>query len=201
MNYVTISIDDGYLSDWQTAEILEKYGFTATFYFPQAIKDGNHRGCMSHKRMREFHACYPRMEIGQHGFNHLFLTRYDRQVWQDDILKGYKWHKDTFGEKPKMFAYPRGYLTQEIADFVKQVGYIGARTVKLYKLTDERYAIPGGAQIGQDLKYYLSPMQLFWTHSWNLNFVEFEQLISNLKNIGYTSITNSEYVQRRFNRS
>ena len=121
-SYVTISVDDGAVSDFRTADLLSKYGLQATFYIPRQNPE---RPVMSEEQMRELSQ---KFEIGAHTLHHVTLTGLpESEVWSE--IKGSKqWLEDTIGKPVGSFCYPRGKFNGSIAAAVKRAGFHGART-------------------------------------------------------------------------
>ncbi len=199
---VTFSFDDAFPKDEEVALLLEKYGFKATFYFPQNVQHGKIRSRMDVLAMRRFAKNHSTMEIGQHGFNHLFLTKVSLAEAVEDIQLGYDWHRGMFGSFPTCFAYPRGYYTEDIAKAVEVIGYECARTtVSQRKLQNGRYEM-GGMHFPID-EIQIKDRMNVWSHSWELGSDEMnslESLIRMLKDMNYESVTNTQYANIFFPR-
>lgn len=194
---VTFSFDDAFPKDDEVATLLEEYGFPATFYFPQNVKHGQIRDRMGIVEMLNFRDNHPIMEIGQHGFNHLFLTKVSLEEAVEDIQLGYNWHKMIFEEAPKSYAYPRGYYLESIASAVEAIGYQCARTtVSKNILKKKRYEM-GGIHFPVD-DILLTDKLSIWSHSWELGDKEMntlETLLQTLEQLGYQGVTNTEYAK------
>jgi len=121
-HYVTISIDDGDVSDFRTAELLNKYELQATFYIPARNSE---RPVMSASQVRELSANF---EVGAHTLNHTRLKSLpDDQAWME-ISEGKKWLEDTIGKPAVSFCYPRGKFNASTPELVKRAGFLGGRT-------------------------------------------------------------------------
>jgi len=120
--FVTISIDDGDITDLRTAELLQKYGLQATFYIPARNPE---RPVMPPNHVQELSA---RFEVGAHTLNHAPLKSLsDSQAWME-ISQGKHWLEDTIGEKVISFCYPRGKFNGSTPALVKKAGFLGGRT-------------------------------------------------------------------------
>lgn len=120
--YVTISIDDGDVTDFRTAELLNKYGLQATFYIPARNPE---RPVMSASQVRELATSF---EVGAHTLNHAPLKSLpDAQAWME-ISEGKKWLEDTIGKPVASFCYPRGKFNATTPELVKKAGFLGGRT-------------------------------------------------------------------------
>jgi len=123
--FVTVSVDDGHLSDLRTADLLGKYDIPATFYVPGRNPE---RPVMSKSQMRQIAATF---ELGGHTMNHVPLDSVPLdKAWQE-ISQGKAWLEDFLGKPVRSFCYPRGKHSARIAALVRKVGFLGARTCRL----------------------------------------------------------------------
>jgi peptidoglycan/xylan/chitin deacetylase (PgdA/CDA1 family) len=121
-HFVTISIDDGHLTDLRTAELLNKYGLQATFYIPARNPE---RPVMPAAQIRELAASF---EIGAHTLNHVPLKSLpESQAWAE-ISGSKQWLEDTIGTPAVSFCYPMGKFNASTPELVKNAGFQGART-------------------------------------------------------------------------
>lgn len=123
--FVTISVDDGHPCDLRTAELLHKYGLSATFYVPARNPE---QPVLSPSELRELSQ---RFELGAHTMNHVPLSSLSTErVWQE-ITEGKEWLEDATGKPARSFCYPMGKFGQRTAALVKKAGFLGARTCQL----------------------------------------------------------------------
>ncbi|HWY54545.1 MAG TPA: polysaccharide deacetylase family protein [Terriglobales bacterium] len=121
-SFVTISIDDGDVTDLRTAELLNKYGLQATFYIPARNPE---RPVMPANQVRGLSASF---EVGAHTLNHAPLKSLpDSQAWTE-ISEGKQWLEDTIGKSVISFCYPRGKFNASTPALVKKAGFLGGRT-------------------------------------------------------------------------
>lgn len=130
--FVTISVDDGALTDLHTADLLDRYDIQATFYVP--IRNPE-RPVISKSQMRQIAA---KFELGAHTMNHVPLDSVSLDTAWEEISAGKVWLEDLLGESIESFCYPRGKHTARIAAMVKKAGFLGARTCFL-----NRHDFPG----------------------------------------------------------
>jgi peptidoglycan/xylan/chitin deacetylase (PgdA/CDA1 family) len=121
-SYLTISIDDGHLTDLRAAELLQKLGLKATFYIPARNQE---RELMSTAQIRQIAANF---EVGSHSLNHRPLTSLPKQEAELEINSGKKWLEDLIGQEVIAFCYPQGKFHSGTIELVKQAGFLGART-------------------------------------------------------------------------
>jgi peptidoglycan-N-acetylglucosamine deacetylase len=120
--FVTISIDDGAMTDFRTAELLSKYGLQATFYIPEKNPE---RPVMPLSQIRELSQHF---EIGAHTLNHVTLTSLPASEAWVEISGSKQWLEDTIGKPAASFCYPRGKFNGSTHSLVKKAGFLGART-------------------------------------------------------------------------
>jgi peptidoglycan-N-acetylglucosamine deacetylase len=123
--YLTISIDDGHPADLRVAELLARFGLTATFYIPAQNPE---REVITPGQIREIAS---RFEVGSHTMHHVPLTSVrESQAW-NEIHDGKQWLEETISRPTRSFCYPRGKHNRRLAQMVRAAGFSGARTVKL----------------------------------------------------------------------
>lgn len=191
---MTISVDDGHPLDQKMAEILRKHGHRATFYWS---KTNPKYEVMDETVMLRFVEEYPEMEISQHTYSHQLLTKISRKEWEWEIVAGKMWHHMLFDVTPVGFAYPRGYLSPEIAQFLDEEGYRYARTVTCHNQLPEsvkHFEIGGGYHFSHPEADYQNKDKA-WGHSWELEkyglWERFEDWLQTIPR----AITNAEYVE------
>ncbi len=124
--YITISIDDGDVSDFRTADLLAKYGLQATFYVPGSNEE---RAVMSPKQIREIDQQF---EVGSHTLHHVRLHKLSTQVASREIVDGKKFSEDAVGHEVVSFCYPGGKYNRRVAKLVSEAGFLAARTCRYF---------------------------------------------------------------------
>ena len=122
---ITVSVDDGDISDLRTAELLAKYGIRATFYVPARNPE---RPVISESHMRQLATAF---ELGGHTMNHVPLDSVPMAGVWEEVSSCKVWLEDVLGRPVVSFCYPRGKHSARIADTVKKAGFLGARTCLL----------------------------------------------------------------------
>jgi peptidoglycan/xylan/chitin deacetylase (PgdA/CDA1 family) len=120
--YLTISIDDGPVTDLRAAELLSKYGLQATFYIPARNPE---RPVMPTAQIRELASSF---EIGAHTLNHVSLKSLSESEAWAEISGSKQWVEDTVGAPAVSFCYPMGKFNASTPGLVKNAGFEGART-------------------------------------------------------------------------
>ncbi len=124
---VTTSWDDGDVLDERIADLMEKYALKGTFYIPRDYW-GKRLDENQIKRLSTRH------EIGAHTLSHSELTKIPMDQVRAELVGSKEWLEKVTGKTIRMFCYPRGRYNSDIRDAVQAVGYIGARTTKLFSL-------------------------------------------------------------------
>lgn len=157
---VLIGIDDGWLSVYTDAyPILKEYGFPFTLYLYKNYLDGGGKS-MTTAMVKEMMA--HGATIGSHSTSHPFPIVYRKQKKKgpqalDSFLRvefgeSKRFLEEKFGAKVTTFAYPGGYVMDEMLPLADEFGYTQLFTVlpgKVSRPTDDkrvpRYMILGTA--------------------------------------------------------
>ena len=133
---ITTSWDDGNPLDMKLAELLKKYDVPATFYVPiNYVK----RGGISPDQIREIGAQF---DVGGHSYNHVALTRIPVDEAAREVVDGKSSLEEILGRQVKSFCYPKGLHNKRIKGIVRDAGFSGARTVKLFtRRTNDPYEL------------------------------------------------------------
>ncbi len=123
--YITISVDDGALTDLRTADLLDDVGLRATFYIPATNPE---RPVMSSEEIRRVAA---RFEVGGHTFHHRPLTSFDPEESRREIVDGKAWLEDVAEGPVRSFCYPQGKFNPALARQVEEAGFVCGRTCML----------------------------------------------------------------------
>lgn len=142
---VTTSWDDGDVRDLRVAELLKAHDMRGTFYVPLEPFNGN--PSLSNEDLRSL--CVEGFEIGAHGIAHENMSAIpvERARYVARTCKAVL--EDRLGQKLRMFCYPRGRYTVEVARALKEAGYEGARNVHLLEteMTSQPFELPTSAQV------------------------------------------------------
>lgn len=133
----TLSFDDGVLQDQKLIKILDKYGVKCTFNINFGTLGNVSKTTnkdlpivdYSIVRKQDIKNVYGNHEIGGHGLNHPHLTDLSIDDVRNEIIKDKIGLEEIINKKIEVFAYPYGEYNDEVINVLKDVGYIGARTV------------------------------------------------------------------------
>ena len=122
---VVITFDDGSESDFSIAlPILKQFYFPATFFVNPGTL--NRKGYLTPEHLGQIHR--EGMEIGSHGFDHLFLTGLDEKALCHQVAESKKSLEALLGEAVSFFSVPRGRYTRHVLEVAKQAGYLAVCT-------------------------------------------------------------------------
>ena len=120
--YLTVSVDDGSVSDMHAADLLEKYGLKATFYIPATNWE---RPVLPAEQVRTLSTSF---EIGAHTYGHVALHKLSQVQVRAELEGGKNWVEDVTGQLANSFCYPRGKFNAGVRQAVMSAGFTGART-------------------------------------------------------------------------
>ena len=105
--YISITFDDGYLSQYRAADILESYGYKGTFYVPAGLmgKEFENRQLMDWSQLKALQE--KGHEIGGHTLNHVHAKDMSEKDYDAEVLEG-KNLLLQHGISATDFAYPYG---------------------------------------------------------------------------------------------
>lgn len=149
---VILTFDDGYADFYTTAlPALRRHGFTATLYVATAFIGGTsywlkHMGegmrpVLTWNQLAEISA--NGIECGAHSHTHPALNMLPPSVARDEIVRSKELLEECLGQQISSFAYPFGYYSSRVRQFVRAAGYASACAVKgtLSSLHDDPYAL------------------------------------------------------------
>jgi peptidoglycan/xylan/chitin deacetylase (PgdA/CDA1 family) len=130
--WFTTSWDDGHPSDIRLAELLAKYGLPGTFYIPL---ENPKRPVMDRAAIRSLSTAF---EIGAHTVHHAEVDCLSDAEAETEITAPKEVIEDLTGKPCRMFCFPRGRYKQSQVRFVRDAGFLAARTVELMSLAFPR---------------------------------------------------------------
>lgn len=122
-----LSFDDAADHDLRVAELLAKYGLTATFYVPVMWESvATIKGWVPLKKDQVL-SLAKNFEIGSHSITHPLLTRVPYAIAKYEIEQSKPLLEGIINQPVRKFAYPRGYATDQIREITRKV-YSSARS-------------------------------------------------------------------------
>lgn len=154
---VVITFDDGYADAYDAAlPILQRYGFTATFYIVSGfVGQPGYMGWDQLARLRD-----AGMEIGAHTVDHQMLTRLDLPEMQRQIAQSRQDLERELGISISSFCYPVGDYDETVVDQVRAAGYTSAVTTRWDDNYSDLYTLPrrrvAGGTTGEELGWIVT---------------------------------------------
>lgn len=116
------SFDDGGEEDLRVAVLLEKYGFTGTFFIPNQTE----------LTREEILKISEKHKVGGHTVNHPpDLKILDEDILDYEISENRKWLQELTGQEVDEFCYTRGRYDDRVIEAVKRAGFTSARTTTI----------------------------------------------------------------------
>lgn len=131
---VLITFDDAYAHVPETVTpILRRHGFSATMFVPCANLGGrNTWDAGEHPRLASLDIATPDQirsmatgpwEIASHGWRHIDLRAIEPSVRLEELTKSRTTLSDLSGKPVKAFAYPYGYVDDQVEQTARVAGY------------------------------------------------------------------------------
>lgn len=181
--FVTFSFDDGIEQDIRFVEMLNKYGFKATFNINTGIQtranswisEGVEIHRMNIKGLKDL---YRGHEVAVHTLTHPFLEKLDEETIYNEIYYDKKNIEEWFGEEVVGMAYPYGTYDDRVIKIARDLGIKYARTagtsmkfsvpenlmkysgtchfsnLEIFRLIDDFEALPDNSDGGENDKDY-----------------------------------------------
>lgn len=134
---VTLSCDDGKVSDLKLLEVMQKNGIKGTFNLNAgAFKPENSKAAknfadrMTREECYELYKNHSSVEIACHGFTHPFLVNLPVEAVVSDVVDNRRELEKMFCTVIKGMAYPYGSHNDKIIQVLKNTGYVYGRTTK-----------------------------------------------------------------------
>lgn len=140
----TTSWDDGHPLDLRLADLLQRRGFTGTFYIP--IRNQAGLPVMAAPEIRHLASL---AEVGSHTLDHCYLTTVDMAKAQTQIRNGKTELEQALGTSVAGFCYPGGQFNVEHQRIVAAAGFHYARTTVNFcsDAGADRFLVPTSLQL------------------------------------------------------
>ncbi len=122
---LTMSYDDGPLSDRRLVEIFDKYGIRGTFHINSSRLDTPHSF-----KSEEIAEIYKNHEISCHTYTHPFPNTMPRESLIMEIMKDRQKLEAAAGYPVRGMSYPYGEYNPEVIDLFRSLGMEYSRTTR-----------------------------------------------------------------------
>jgi peptidoglycan/xylan/chitin deacetylase (PgdA/CDA1 family) len=119
--YVILTIDDGRASSMKAADLLEGYGFRATFFVTRDRCLGR-PGFVRPPEIRELRKTG--FSLGTHGATHRKLTFLPHESCAAELEESKNWLEDVLGEGVRYMAAPGGFINSRVLRLAQERGYV-----------------------------------------------------------------------------
>lgn len=129
---LTLSYDDGVRQDKRLIAIMKKYGLKGTFNINSGLFSESYDGKTEKERMTAAEALEiystAGIEVANHGYKHLSLSRVDRAMAVNDVVTDRKTLEKMFGKIIDGMAYANGDYDDKSVEMLRECGIKYART-------------------------------------------------------------------------
>lgn len=124
---VVLTIDDGHESSMKASDVLQSFGFRATFFVTRdrCLRKANY---ISESQIRQLRKAG--FSLGAHGTTHRKLTRTPAKDCGIELAESKKWLEDVIGEPVPYMAAPGGYISRRVLQQAYECGYMLVGTCK-----------------------------------------------------------------------
>jgi len=125
---VVLTFDDGYRDNYVHAfPLLQRYGFTATFFVIVAFIDNEYPEYLTWNHVQEMAAAG--MDIQAHGYTHPDLREIDMDALIFQVLRPKEAIEARTNKAVRFFCYPSGHYDERVIRVLRSANYWGAVTL------------------------------------------------------------------------
>lgn len=148
---IILTFDDGYVDNYRNAyPLLQKYGFSATFFLATWFIDSGDPNYVTWDNVREMHA--GGMDFGAHSYRHFDMRGRDVDFLVYEIVGSKEAIEERTQETVRHFVYPAGHYDQQVIDVLQSAHFWTALTTSygFDHRYDERFTLPRIRMRGED---------------------------------------------------
>lgn len=187
------SFDDGSIYDLRIADMLNGYGYKATFYIPVNWQRYLLSKGIEPLTPENLIHIASQFTLGSHGVNHALLTQSSEKQQRQEIFESKEYWKQQ-GYTVDSFCPPRGYFNDSIKAQVIKAGYKSMRTVNVgaLKPPEDPFETDVTVHIGYDRDVYGTD----WLTYAKRKIDEALDMASNGEDVVYSCFGHSEEIHR-----
>jgi peptidoglycan/xylan/chitin deacetylase (PgdA/CDA1 family) len=137
--YIVFTIDDGHESSMRAADLLQEYGFKATFFLTRD-RSVSGPGFIRENGIRELRR--RGFSVGTHGTTHHALTFLPQEHCIAKLKDSKQWLEDVIGEGVRYIAAPGGFINSRIIKLTHEQGYVLTGTCHEWMNSPETMILP-----------------------------------------------------------
>lgn len=127
---LTLSYDDGKITDKRLISIFNEYGLKGTFNLNGGLIDAPFNEYYQERiPLEEYKTVYEGHEVACHTFTHPTIARCPKEQIALQVLEDRKCLESVMGKTIRGMAYPNGSFDDKVVDVFKSCGIVHARTV------------------------------------------------------------------------
>jgi peptidoglycan/xylan/chitin deacetylase (PgdA/CDA1 family) len=138
--YVILTVDDGRRSSMRAADLLDEYGFRATFFLTRDRCLGR-PGFIRTPEIRELRKTG--FSLGTHGTTHQRLTLLPRERCVAELEESKHWLENVLGERVRYLAAPGGFINSRVLRLARERGYVLTGTCNEWMNSRQAMSLPG----------------------------------------------------------
>ncbi len=135
---VTLSYDDGRISDRRLVSICNQYNLKATFHLCDSFLDQHKEGELPFISRKEVNTLYEGHEVSNHTLNHSTLTRSVCEHIVSEVVENRKSLEKLVAYPIKGLSYPNGVYNSHVTQILRALGIKYSRTC----LASHRFHLP-----------------------------------------------------------
>jgi peptidoglycan/xylan/chitin deacetylase (PgdA/CDA1 family) len=141
--YVSLTFDDGYVSNYDVAKYLSAIGIKATFFITTHLKE---RLFLSSTPKKIVEISELGHEVGSHSCTHPFFVSINKSEREHELIESKRWLEDLLEKKISSFAYPYFLYNKEVLQ----------HTHKFYQISRSRHLHVGSDKVNTYNVHFLT---------------------------------------------
>ncbi len=117
--YVVLTFDDGFRSFLRAAEVVNRFGFSASFFLTRDLcqERADHLDPAEVRELSELG------DVGGHGTTHSMLSKLPREQARAELREAREWIQQTTGKAATTMSAPQGGIDRNVVRMAREEGY------------------------------------------------------------------------------